>query len=128
RAVASRRTGDCRVSSTASAVTSPDESPGPSYTGGQNRPTGRRPPRYRGGGAPSAPSPTRGGSTGGSCEDGFRAITGSHGALRTYRSNMGKLSSLALTALVAVVFGFLGALTATALMAADLRGPQGATG
>ena len=41
---------------------------------------------------------------------------------------MGKLTSLLVTALVALVCGFGGAFTAVSVFAEDLRGPQGATG
>ena len=41
---------------------------------------------------------------------------------------MGKWVSLAVTALIALVFGFLGAFVAVNVAADQLRGPQGATG
>lgn len=41
---------------------------------------------------------------------------------------MGKWASLLVTAVVAVVFGFLGAFAAVHVYADQLRGPQGATG
>ena len=41
---------------------------------------------------------------------------------------MGKVASLGVAAVVALVFGFGGAFAAGAVFAEDLRGPQGATG
>lgn len=41
---------------------------------------------------------------------------------------MGKWVSLGVTAMIALVFGFLGALVAVNVSADQLRGPQGATG
>lgn len=41
---------------------------------------------------------------------------------------MGKVSSVLVTAAVALVFGFIGAFGAVSVLAEDLRGPQGATG
>jgi hypothetical protein len=41
---------------------------------------------------------------------------------------MGKFSTLAITAAIALVFGFGGAFAAVSVFAEDLRGPQGATG
>lgn len=41
---------------------------------------------------------------------------------------MGKFSTLALAAAIALVFGFVGAFAAVNVFAEDLRGPQGATG
>lgn len=41
---------------------------------------------------------------------------------------MGKLASLAVTAAISVVFGFLGAFAAVHVSTDQLRGPQGATG
>jgi hypothetical protein len=45
-----------------------------------------------------------------------------------YGQDMGKLPTLLVTAAIALVFGFLGALAAVNVFADQLRGPQGATG
>jgi len=41
---------------------------------------------------------------------------------------MGKVTTLLVTAVVAVVFGFVGSFAAVSVFTEDLRGPQGATG
>lgn len=41
---------------------------------------------------------------------------------------MGKVSKVLVTAVVALLFGFVGAFVAVQVFAEDLRGPQGATG